>query len=71
MPDTPQPLTEAQAVPGARIVHVRSGWKATIVRPDWPALWVTFDSDVSRGRQDERHVWGRIFTLIREAPPYG
>jgi hypothetical protein len=72
MPDTPaHPLTQAQAVPGARIVHLRSGWKATIVRPDWPALWVDFDSDVHRGRKDARHVWAGIFGVLAEETPRG
>ena len=69
MVDAPQPLTQAQAVPGARIQSRRHGWHATIVRAAWPALWVVFDSDRLQGREDERHVWAHAFVLAdAEAP---
>jgi len=60
-------LQEGTALPGTRIQHLHSGWRATIVTRDWPAIWVHFDADLARGRVAPRKVWGRIFSVVRHS----
>jgi hypothetical protein len=64
MAEIPNSLTEAEAQPGAHIVHRKHGWHATIVRAKWPAVVVLFESDLRRGRREERIVRGEVFGLL-------
>ena len=40
-----EPLTESEALPGLRVLHARGQWLGTIVRVEWPTVWVDYAMD--------------------------
>ena len=42
------PLTAAEAICGLHVVHARGQWWGTIIRVEWPAVWVQYAMDADQ-----------------------
>ena len=59
--DPLHPLDATNALPGTRIQHKSTGRRATIVRQEWPQVWVIED-----GQRNTRHrkIYATQFRLL-------